>query len=102
MDNHQAREVKTGYWLYDKETPMTVKIFVLNYDYYYELAKADDMLDKDEKPELNKWGETYMIKWGGGDFFDNDLVTMYFGGLDLETAIKIAEDKITGLIIWKG
>jgi hypothetical protein len=101
MKRHTAKEVKTGEWLYDNQTPMTVKIFVLNFDYNYEIAKADGQLDEGEKPELNEEGEIYMIKWGSGDFFDNDLVTKDWGGFDLNAAIKKAQTKVNSKINWK-
>jgi hypothetical protein len=100
MKKHYAKEVKTGKWVYDNEVTLIVKIFRLNYDYYYEIAKADDRLESNEEPNLNKNGESYMIKWGEGEFSDKDLVTRDWGGLTLESAIKKAESKIKTDIKW--
>ena len=41
MNKHYSKEILTGKWFYDKTALMTVKIFALNYDYNYEIAKAD-------------------------------------------------------------
>ena len=100
MKKHTTKEVKSGKWKYDNCKFMTVKIFELNYDYWYEIAKADDRLEKNECPNLNSEGVSYMIKWGEGEFADEDLVTKDWGGLDIVTAMNQAESKVQGGIIW--
>ena len=100
MKGQQEIEVKKGTWLYDNQKPMVVRIFCLNYDYFYDLSEADGLLSENEQPVLNDKGEMYMIKWGNGGFYDQDLATVDDGGLDLKTAIKRAEEKIESGIIW--
>jgi hypothetical protein len=101
MKEIYEREVMVGQWFYDNIIPKIVKIFALNYDYNYEIAKADDQLEELEKPELNENGEMFMIKWGNGSFSDKDLVTKEYGGLDLNSAINKAENIVHGKIEWK-
>lgn len=40
---------------------MPVQIFAINYDYYYEIGKADGFIEKGYKPELNEQGEQYIL-----------------------------------------
>lgn len=102
MTEPQAREVKVGHWLYDGVKPMAVKIFAINYDYYYyEIAKADNILEENEQPELNENGYIYMIRWGDSEWFDFGSITVEGGRLDIETAMKKAEGKVKGGIKWK-
>ena len=69
QDGKEARLVITGQWLYDNVKPMTVQIFALNFDYYFDLDFYDR--DEDEKPELNDQGIQYVAIWKEGNFFDN-------------------------------
>lgn len=61
-DHSGGGDVKSGTWLYDNSTQKVVQIFALNFDFYYELAKADSMLEGDETPVLNDNGETEIFK----------------------------------------
>jgi hypothetical protein len=44
--------VRKGEWLYDGCVPKPVYAVKLNYDFWYEIAKADGTLEPDEEPEL--------------------------------------------------
>ena len=69
QDGKEARLVIIGQWLYDNVKPMTVQIFALNFDFYFDL----DYDDRDEgaKPELNDQGIQYVAIWKEGNFFDH-------------------------------
>ena len=43
--------VQTGSWLYDDTVEMPVDVVALDYDWWYELAKADGQLEESEVPE---------------------------------------------------
>ncbi|GJM60746.1 hypothetical protein [Persicobacter diffluens] len=100
MKDYYEKEILSGSWLYDNLVKQTVQIFALNYDYYYEIAKADNQIEPNEKPELNENGESFMIKWGNGEFSVKDLCAKEYGGLDLDSAIEKAERKVQGKIDW--
>jgi hypothetical protein len=51
--------VATGAWLYDGVAPTAVHVIMLDYDFWYEIAAADDNPDPDEVPELNDSGHLY-------------------------------------------
>lgn len=88
--------VLRGKWLYDNSVYQPVQIFVIDYDYYYEIAKADEQLEPGEEPELNEKGEMYMIKWNDKPDF-NSYGTTEYGGFTLEEAKKKVEAKVSGV-----
>jgi hypothetical protein len=91
--------VLQGKWLYDNSVYQPVQIFVIDYDYYYEMAKADEQLEPGEEPGLNEKGEMYMIKWDSNpDFLSSG--TREYGGLTLEEAKKKIEKKVSG-VVWE-
>ena len=99
--NSNSREpkiVRKGKWLYGGTAYLPVQIFAIDYDYYYEIAKADDQLKEGEQPELNENGEQYMIGWYEGPF--STFGSREYGGLTLDEAITAAEDKVQQKIIW--
>lgn len=64
---HIARLIIRGEWLYGNIKPMPVRVFAINYDYYYELDELQD--DETIKPKLNKQGEQYAVVWHDEPFF---------------------------------
>lgn len=59
--------VASGSWLYDDSVRMPVWIVGLDYDYSYELGKADDRLDEGEAPlEFGPEGLLYYTYFVGG------------------------------------
>lgn len=91
--------VLRGKWLYDNSVYQPVQIFVIDYDYYYELAKADGQLESGEEPELNEKGEMYLIKWGGSSDF-HSYGTVEYGGFTLEEAKSKVDEKVSG-VLWE-
>ena len=96
---NRARLILKGRWLYDSITHMTVQIFAINYDYYFEMDKVDGVLEKGQEPELNEQGELYMIAWHDVKYF-SFAVTTEFGGLTLDKAKTAAENTIKQKIEW--
>ncbi len=97
--NGTVRHVLSGQWLYDDTAFLPVQIFVLSFDYYYEIAKVDNQLEFGEKPELNESGEQYMIVWNSGSF--DAPGTKDYGGLTLQEAVGAAEAILGKGIQWK-
>ncbi|NML21992.1 hypothetical protein HHL16_13970 [Pseudoflavitalea sp. G-6-1-2] len=95
----RARLIIAGKWLYDNLTQMPVQIFAINYDHYFEIAKADGLLEKEEEPALNDQGEQYLIAWHGNNFFPINGSISY-GGITLEEAKNTAQEKVQHSIEW--
>lgn len=56
--------VASGEWLYDGSASMPVHVVKQDYDFWYEIGKADDQLEPDETPQLNAEGVAYYILYG--------------------------------------
>jgi hypothetical protein len=54
--------VATGVWMYDEAVPTTVRVVMLDYDFWYAVAAADGELEPDETPELNEEGRLYYVR----------------------------------------
>ena len=94
----RARLVLKGQWLYDGITPMTVQVFAINYDYYYEMDKQEGCLEEGQEPELNQDGEMYMVIWHDDKYFSFAGSTD-FGGLTLDEA-KASAERVVKQIKW--
>ena len=61
------RIVRSGTWMYDDCVAMPVDIIGLDYDWWYELGKADDQLEPGEEPEsLSATGFLYYARFQRG------------------------------------
>ncbi len=65
---YKRREVKRGYWYYDEILKKGVAIIAINYDYWYEIDKADGFDVTDQHPVLNENGESFLIEWYDAEF----------------------------------
>ena len=66
-EKHTARLIIRGQWLYDNLIPKPVRIFALNYDFYYDLDEG--YLEERQHPLLNDQGEQYVVVWHDEPFF---------------------------------
>lgn len=96
-ESFTARLTIKGQWLYDDLVPMTVQIFTINYDYYFELDKGYH--NEGEDPQLNDNGEQFVIAWHGDKFYSANQ-NVSFGGLTLDEAIQTAENTVRQKINW--
>jgi hypothetical protein len=93
--------VKRGIWLYDGTVEKPVDIIALDYDWWYELAKADGMLEPDEDPEpLGKEGYIYYVRFKRALETEGPNWVDSCGHQELKEAIKAAEAKVSGGIKW--
>jgi hypothetical protein len=90
-ENLKAKLILKGQWFYDNVLPKDVRIYELNFDFYFQLEEG--YRDEEEKPKLNKEGLQYVITWNEIDEFSFHSDPSE-GGLTLEEAITTAE-KIT-------
>ncbi len=95
----QARLILTGHWLYDNIVSKPIRIFAINYDYYFEMDKSDGISKIEDVPELNEKGEQYRIAWHGDNYFSWAGTTDY-GGLTLEEAKEEAQKVVQQQIKW--
>jgi hypothetical protein len=94
----EKKILKKGRWKYDDLIDKGVIIVAINYDYWYELEKADGFDMTDEKPELNEMGEMYMIEWTDKDFEKQESFSV--GTLELASTIEQAEIVVNRKIEW--
>jgi len=96
------RIIKRGTWLYDGTVEKPVDIIALDYDWWYESAKAGGTLGPNEEPgPLGKEGYIYYVRFqralevAGPAWVDSP------GHQDLEAAMRTAEAKVAGGIKWQ-
>lgn len=94
----QGKEIKRGYWLYDGLIKKGVIINAINYDYWFEMEKANGFDMTDEEPELNENGEMYIIYWTD-DLFKT-IRSNTDGTLELQSTIDKAEAIVEQKINW--
>jgi hypothetical protein len=58
------RIVDTGTWIYGGTAKMPVDVVALDYDFWYEIGKADDQLEPGEQPQpLGPDGVLYYVRF---------------------------------------
>ena len=91
--------VATGHWLYAETLEKPVYVIEQNYDYWFEMEKADGELETGEKPELNEDGLIYYVRFtplGGKPW------SVESGGhKTLDAAKSCASEKANGPIKWE-
>jgi hypothetical protein len=53
--------IQRGRWLYDGTVHMPATIVALDYDFWYEIGRADGDLEPGETPALNAEGRLYYV-----------------------------------------
>jgi len=53
--------IREGTWLYDESVEKPVFLVKADFDFWYEIGKADGQLEENEKEELNEDGFLYYI-----------------------------------------
>jgi hypothetical protein len=64
---HTAKLVLTGRWMYDGLIPKTVRLYKLNYDFWFELEEGYH--EPGQVPELNGDREQFVVLWQDLPFF---------------------------------
>ena len=99
-DKKYQKVVASGTWIYDNSVEMPVIIVEQNYDFWYELAAADGMLEEGEQPELNEAGLIYYGAFRGEDIGESVWVHTY-GDHTIEEAKLAAEARLPSPVSWK-
>jgi len=93
--------VATGVWLYDGAVPTTVRVVMLDYDFWYAVAAADGELESDEALALNEQGRLYYVRhrpgWPAGGSFWPDSPGFH----TLAEAVAAAQAAVPGPIAWQ-
>ncbi len=66
-ENRMARLIMSGIWFYDGIISKPVRIFALNYDFYFH--SDEGYHEEGRQPELNNQGEQYVAVWHNDPFF---------------------------------
>jgi hypothetical protein len=93
--------VRTGRWLYDGSVERPVDVVGLTYDFWYEIAKADDRLDPGEVPmEPDENGLLYYVRFRRAGETSTPTWPDSGGSADLEAAVRAAEVRVPSPIRW--
>ncbi|MFJ4984367.1 hypothetical protein ACIP9H_11290 [Streptomyces sp. NPDC088732] len=94
--------VAMGVWLYDGTVPTTVRIWMLDYDFWYALGEADGTLQPGEVPDLNEDGRLYYVQHLPGEpACDHHFWPATEGFHTLAEAVASAEATVPGPISWQ-
>jgi hypothetical protein len=91
--------VRQGRWLYDNTVFQPVTVVRLNYDFWYEIGRADGTTEPDEVPELNEDGFKYYVCFRSSPTEHSGWVDSQ--GFDtVEAASRWAETQVPSAIEW--
>lgn len=100
-DETYQRIVLKGSWLYGGTAPSPIRIVKQNYDFWYEIGKADDQLEPGEEEELNEEGTLYYVIFKACEHREKPWWVDSHGLLDLEAAMRHAEERVQGKVTWE-
>ena len=93
---------KRGVWLYDGTAEKLVDIISLPFDWWHQLAEADEMLESNEEPEpLNQNGILFYVRFRHAYEQEEPTWVDSPGYQNIEEAIAEAEVKVKGSIQWQ-
>ena len=95
----KQKVVLDGSWDCGNATTLPVYIIEQNYDYWYEMERADGSLSGDERPKLNDRGLIYYVRLRAIDS-DPPWGVDSFGHATIEEAKRWASEKIGKQIDW--
>jgi hypothetical protein len=79
---------------------MPVHVLELDYDFWFEIDKADGVLQKFERPALNSDGHLYYILYRG--ILDDSKVWVNSDGFEtVELAVEHAQSRLPAPISWR-
>lgn len=98
MEDKIETKIAEAEWFYDNVKPMTMQIFKLNYDFWFEMD--DGYNDAGEIETLNQDGEQYVIL-NNCQTFKNMKEFPFFTCLSLEDAKSYAEKIVGQKLNWR-
>jgi hypothetical protein len=91
--------VRQGRWVYGEAAYQPVAVVLLDYDFWYEIGKADDRLDPDERPQLNDDGYLFYVCFASPPAASPGWVDSQ-GFATIEAASTWAQTQVTTEIEW--
>lgn len=98
MEDKRETKIAETDWLYNNIKPMTMQIFKLNYDFWFDLDEGYN--DAGETEKLNQYGEQYVVLNNCPTFKDRKDFPFYTS-LNLEDAKSYAEKTVDQKLNWK-
>lgn len=104
MKEFYQKPIIRGKWFYDNTVEKPVFIIEQNYDFWFEMAKSEGTLEKNEVPQLNSDGIAFYL------FFDNELsinqivekpIGVRGGFLTIDETKNYAKDLLPSPVIWE-
>jgi hypothetical protein len=90
-----------GHWLYDEKVEMPVDIVGIDRDWWFELSKADGMLEDGEAPmPLGDNGLLYYARFRHAGEVEEPTWVDTHGCATLAQAMAAAQDKVPTPITW--
>ena len=94
--------IKKGIWLYDGVVEKPVDIIRFDFDWWYEMAKSEGTLEPEEEPvPLGNEGYIYYVRFQRALETEGPTWVESHGDQTIELAIKTAEEKVKGEIVWQ-
>jgi hypothetical protein len=94
-----AAIVARGTWVYDGVAAMPVFVIATDFDFWFEVADADDDLDPGEQPDLNAEGRLYYLSFhglrDGGNFWPDSV---HYRSID--EAKLAGQSRVPSPIVW--
>jgi hypothetical protein len=96
-----VRIVCTGQWLYDDSVAQPVDIVSLEYDFWYEIGRADGALDDGEEPvPLGPGGVLFYVRFSKAGSTDSPTWVDSGAYESIEEAQEDAQSRATSPIKW--
>lgn len=93
--------IQSGAWLYDNTVEKPVDIIGLTFDFWYDLALADDVLDPGEEPEpLGADGMLYYVRFQLAGSQSMPTAVDSVGHPTVAQAKSVADEKVGSSIVW--
>lgn len=93
--------VRSGRWLYADAVDKPVDVVGLPYDFWFELAKADEQLEPDETPKApGEDGVLFYVRFRHAGETSTPTWPDSSGHPTIDAAIKAAEELAPTTIIW--
>ncbi|GAB3032733.1 hypothetical protein GCM10027285_14400 [Oleiagrimonas citrea] len=94
---------QTGKWLYGDTVFLPVDIIALDYDFWYEIGKADDQLEPDETPQqMGSDGYLYYVRFRRAGHLEAPTWVDSGGYVCIQDAMTYAESRVPTCIHWSG
>jgi len=93
--------VRSGSWRYDAAVDQSVDVVALDFDFWYEVGRADDALEPAEEPTpLGEGGALYYVRFGNAGRTDEPTWVDSAGYSNVADAVAFAQSRVPSPIRW--